>query len=241
MTGPTAEELRDLLAAVPLGPPTGASVAGPPAPRGPAADDHVSADRDPTVPNRRRPRRLPWFLGAVGAALVLVAVGAASWYVGRHPGLGSTPAPTVGVTRARPTGAPAPSGGVALPGCGAALPGGGRCPGELECFGPVRVRGSHASADRVSCGGRHTWESYALGDLPAAATPDDYQVVKAEPVVRLVCGTDTFTQTTGLVAGTEWRFEVLPPTPEAVAGGERTYRCLAGKGAGALAGPTLRH
>ena len=129
---------------------------------------------------------------------------------------------------------------MALPGCRAALPGGGRCPTELECFGPVRVRGSHASAEQVPCVGRHTWESYALGDLPAAVPPDDYQVVKAEPTVRLVCGTGTFKQATGLTAGAEWKFEVLPPTAEEVAGGERSYRCLAGKGAGALAGPTLR-
>ncbi|GAB3796422.1 hypothetical protein [Micromonospora zhanjiangensis] len=77
------------------------------------------------------------------------------------------------------------------------------------------------------------------GDLPVAATADDYQTVKAEPAVRLVCGAGTFKQSIGLPAAADWKFEVLPPTPEATAGGERTYRCLAGKGAGALAGPTL--
>jgi serine/threonine protein kinase len=256
---PTAEELRDLLTAVPLGPPTGSPVSGAPVSGSPAYDAPAQAgpagagrppvsrppvsapplpDHNPTVPNRRRSRRLPWFLGAVGVAALLVAVGAGSWYAGRHPGLGPTPSPSSGVSRSQSP-SRAPSGGIALPGCRTALPGGGRCPSELECFGPVRVRGSHASAERVPCVGRHTWESYALGDLPAAATPDDYQTVKAEPTVRLVCGAGTFKQATGLAAGVEWKFEVLPPTPEAVAGGERTYRCLAGKGAGALAGPTL--
>ncbi|MFC4109804.1 serine/threonine-protein kinase [Micromonospora zhanjiangensis] len=229
---PTAEELRDRLAAVPLGP---AATVSPPAPRRPAADHDVPADHNPTVPRRRRGPRLPWFLGGLGAVALLVAVGAGSWYAGRHPGDGPTPETRGTAT----TGTPVPSGGIALPGCRGRLPGDGRCPTELECFGPVRVRGTHASADRVPCAGRHTWESYALGDLPAATTVDDYQTVKAEPAVRLVCAAGTFTQTTGLAAGAEWKFEVLPPTPEAAAGGERTYRCLAGKGAGALAGPTL--
>ena len=62
-----------------------------------------------------------------------------------------------------------------LPGCttdaGAptVLPSGARCLPELECFGPMRIRGARAEAARVPCDGRHTWETYAEGLLPVLA------------------------------------------------------------------------
>ena len=36
-----------------------------------------------------------------------------------------------------------------------------------------------------------------------------------------------------------WRFAVLPPTADALAVGDRTYRCLAGMGDNELTGPAL--
>jgi serine/threonine protein kinase len=57
---PSAEQLRDLLAAVPLGPPSGVHPPGPPAAPPSAASIE---DATPTVPIAPRRRRLQWFLG----------------------------------------------------------------------------------------------------------------------------------------------------------------------------------
>jgi eukaryotic-like serine/threonine-protein kinase len=136
-----------------------------------------------------------------------------------------------------PVGDPAPSpsaavfGQAALPGCIVPLPAGGRCPSDVECFGPVE----EGRAERVACTGRHTWEAWAVGDLPASVKATDHAAVVASPVVRQVCGPTAFTSVTLLMSAQGWEFEVLPPEPD----GDRTFRCLAGKGENALAEPTL--
>ncbi|MFC7550526.1 protein kinase [Plantactinospora sp. GCM10030261] len=204
-------------------------------------------------------RRPTWqvVLGVVGAVLLLVTVGAVSWWVGRHPGDESRSAP-VSSAPAAPSGATSPAvagpdttpSGVgpgatasgaagALPGCPAGLPAGARCPTELECYGPVRIRGSAAQAERVPCSGRHTWESYAVGDLPAEVDAGNHASVVTEPTVARICAATTFTAVSGQPVVDGWRFEVLPPDRSAVATGDRAYRCLAGKGVDSLVGPTL--
>jgi serine/threonine protein kinase len=276
---PSAEELRDLLAAVPLGPPaagtvppvSGAPVSGSPVSGSPVSGaptsgggtgSHYSSrahappsapgapsaaappppampfhDATPTVPTTPRRPGLGWFLGGVAVLALTVAAGVGAWAVARLPG--PRPSPTgLAPSSAQPSGRPSVGGGGALPGCLVPLPGHARCPAELECFGPVLQRGSRARADRVPCAGRHTWESYAVGDLPAEATATDYPVVKADPTVRQVCGEDTFRLVTRM-SPNGWKLEVLPPTKEAAAAGDRTFRCLAGRGANELSGPTL--
>ncbi|WBB78824.1 protein kinase [Micromonospora sp. WMMD882] len=253
---PSALELRNLLARLPLGPadpgptvdpgppvtpPWSAdgspappwSADGPPwradasgssgrddpaVPRPPAQDGH------PTVPAPTR-RRRRWFLGGAGALALVASAGLGAWIGGppREP----EPGPSTGVVA-----------GV-LPGCvdGATeLPAGGRCADGLRCFGPVRVRGVRAEATEVRCDGRHTWESYAEGDLPADLVGADHAAVKADPVVRQVCSATTFRLTSGLSYAAGWNLEVLPPAPADAA---PTYRCLAGRGVDGLAAPTL--
>lgn len=149
-----------------------------------------------------------------------------------------TPTATLSATASE---VPPPSGPPrgALPGCLPPLPGGGRCTGELECFDPVRVRGTTAQAERVPCAGRHTWEAYAVGDLTAELDGADHETVKADRTVRQVCSEHSFRATTLLMTTTGWQFEVLPPTAQAVAAGDRSFRCLAGRGAHGLSRPTL--
>ncbi|SIN25378.1 serine/threonine-protein kinase [Micromonospora cremea] len=241
---PTALELHDLLASLPLGPPSapvsGAPVSGAPVsggtghvrpyapnqpvPRPPVEDVH------PTVPSGRRWRR--WFLGGAGALALAASASAGAWVAGSGPQPG--PSPSVSRVAAPATGP--------LPGCttdaGAptALPEGARCLPELECFGPVRIRGTRAEAARVPCTGRHTWETYAEGILPVSLVGAEYDdVVAAEPV-RQVCSATTFRLTTGITEPVGWHLEVLPPVDGSV---DRTYRCLAGRGVDALTAPTL--
>ncbi|MEV7330647.1 serine/threonine-protein kinase [Micromonospora sp. NPDC093244] len=233
---PSALELHEMLAGLPLGPPvsgapvsggaySGPYVASQPLPR-PAVEDTQQA-----APAGRRWRRR-WFLGGAGALALAASATAGAWVAGSAPPPG--PSPSASQVAAPATGP--------LPGCttsaGAptALPGGARCLPELECFGPMRIRGSRAEAARVPCVGPHTWETYAEGLLPVPLVGAEYdEVVAAEPV-RQVCSATTFRLTTGIAEATGWHLEVLPPVEGSV---DRAYRCLAGKGVNALSAPTL--
>ncbi|MBF9129727.1 hypothetical protein I0C86_12270, partial [Plantactinospora sp. S1510] len=201
--------------------------------------------RSPLARSRPRPSRrrsLFWFLGGLGAIVLVATIAGGSWYAATR----GLPAPSQSGSRG--TTAPATTsatrifpGGGALRGCLVALPGGARCPVELECFGPVRVRKTQAEAQRLSCSGRHTWESYAEGDLPLDVDATDHGAVKQDATVRGICNTNVFRLTTTLIDTDDWRFEVLPPSPSTGAAGpaNRTFRCLAGKGVDQLTGPTL--
>ncbi|BCB80385.1 hypothetical protein Pflav_067950 [Phytohabitans flavus] len=182
-------------------------------------------DNTPTVGTGRRRSPMRGILAGVAALALLVVVSATSWYVASRPD--PTPSPSVLLPT---TGAPLPSlGGGALPGC--LLPvQGGRCPAELECYGAADASGPGIRAPRVDCGGRHTWEAYAVGDLPEGAEPGD---IADEPAVKSLCTDSTFMRTTLLLSTAGWEFEVLGSE------GDRTFRCLAGKGRDALRGPTL--
>ncbi|SCL39893.1 Protein kinase domain-containing protein [Micromonospora pallida] len=241
---PSAVELRGLLAGLSLGTSDhphhqGTSFVGPwrhpgpaertgddssrgrtghPAPRPPVDDSH------PTVPAPAR-RRRRWFLGGAGVLALVASAGAGAW-VGSIP---ERPEPLPSTTAVAGT----------LPGCAdgtAELPAGGRCADELQCFGPVRVRGTRAQAVRVRCDRRHTWESYAEGNLPVELAGADHDTVKAAPAVTRVCNPTTFRLTSGLTQADGWKLEVLPPDTE---DSEQTYRCLAGRGVDGLAAPTL--
>ncbi|MEH1165800.1 serine/threonine-protein kinase [Micromonospora sp. CPCC 205539] len=237
---PSAVELHDLLASLPLGPTSapvsgapvsgGASHFGPyaatqPVPRPSAEDTH------PTGAGGRRWRRR-WFLGGAGVLALAASASAGAWMADGAP----TPRPTPSATHVA-----APATGL-LPGCTTgtgtptALPEGARCLPELECFGPVRIRGIRAEAARVPCAGPHTWETYAEGILPVPLVGAGYEDVAAAVPVRQVCSPTTFRLTTGIIESTGWHLEVLPPVDGSV---DRTYRCLAGKGVDALTTPTL--
>lgn len=267
---PTAEQLRDLLAALPLDPPrwfpaSAASVSRSPASavHGPAAyavpgsswppsswpgptTAQPVADSTPTVPTlKSRTRRRPgWLLAGLGGLALLAVIGTGTWYeVDAAPG---KPSPTgIASSSAAPgatpsLGATPPLGaGGSLRGCRQPLPGGGRCPGGAECFGPTQANGPVVQARRVPCAGRHTWEAFAVGDLPVAVTAADHAAVLADPTVRQVCGENTFRAVTLRTDTAGWRFEVLPPDPQALEIGDRTYRCLAGRGPDQLIGFAL--
>ncbi|MGW4497022.1 serine/threonine-protein kinase [Micromonospora sp. NPDC004336] len=233
---PSAVELRDLLAGLPLVPPgapvSGAPVSGYPAGGGPAGSTPRPAprppveDTHPTVATPAPSRRRRWFLGGAGMVALAASASAGAWLAGAS----SVPAPS-------PTADVAATSGL-LPACAAAtgLPDGTGCADELECFGPMEVRGARARAARVPCDGEHTWESYAEGRLPDTLVGADHARLRQAPAVRRVCNETTFRLTSGVSRVDGWNLEVLPPTG---ADADRTYRCLAGRGLDALASPTL--
>ncbi|MEU8049769.1 serine/threonine-protein kinase [Micromonospora haikouensis] len=201
------------------------------APRPPVDHDHPT---EPVTSGRRWRRR--WFLGGAGALALAASASAGAWVAGSAP---ATPTPTPVVTVGGTTTA---SRWGALPGCvsgsagPAELPAGARCVAELQCYGPMRVRGTRADAPRLPCDGRHTWEAYAEGELPAALVDAAHDEVAADPQVRQVCSPVTFRLTSGIAYTSGWRLEVLPPAAD---GPDRTFRCLAGRGVDGLYEPTL--
>ncbi|MFK3981757.1 protein kinase [Micromonospora sp. NPDC050397] len=230
------------------GPPTAGSAwpGGHSAPHGPAQPrPPVTArydDDHPTVRTNPRRRRLRWFFGGLGVLVLMGGTATGSWYAARAD---RTASPEISASA---TGAPLPpdgsssgvaSAGGALPGCRLVLPRGVRCTDELECFGPMRIEGTQAGASRVPCAGRHTWEAYATGDLPATVDAADHQAIWKDLAVQGVCNDNTFRVTTQLRTTGGWQFQILPPTGDELAPGERTFRCLAGKGTNVLDGPTL--
>ncbi len=242
---PSAVELRGLLAALPIdagvdpisavpyfGVPvqsTGGAYTvgrnGQPAPRPLMGED------GPTAParDRRWPRR--WLLGGAGVLALAASAGAGAWFGSSLPGLSSPTSLQSAIAD--------PNGPKALPGCaaeGVRLPTGARCVSELECFGPVRLRRDRAEATRVPCDGRHTWETYAVGDLPVALAGAGHAAVVADPAVQRVCNVRTFRLVSGIDEPAGWNLEVLPPSGTDA---DRSYRCLAGQGVDALAVPTL--
>ncbi|MET8909377.1 serine/threonine-protein kinase [Micromonospora sp. NPDC004551] len=240
---PSAVELRGMLAALPLdpgaAPVSGAPYPGPPFSGGSTTGGHPltrsgqpsprppSDDTHPTVParGRRWPRR--WFLGGAGVLALAASAGAGAWLADGGP------------TVVSPTPVASGAGAKVAPGCAAGdarLPAGARCASELECYGPVRLRRNQAEATQVPCDGRHTWETYAQGDLPAALAGAGHGAVLADPAVQQVCSVSTFQLVSGIRQVTGWNLEVLPPAATDL---DRTYRCLAGRGVDALAVPTL--
>jgi tRNA A-37 threonylcarbamoyl transferase component Bud32 len=257
---PSALELRDLLTALPLdpapapvsgapvsgGPSAGGSggggpyspgwttgqpgrTTGQPAPRPPAQDDQ------PTVAHGER-RRRRWFLGGAGVLALAASASAGAWVAGGAPPVaGPTASPTT-VGSSSPAARWGTLPGCAADGTAATLPPGARCTPVLECFGPVRLRADRAEAPQLSCEGRHTWETYVEGQLPAALAGAGHAAISADPTVRSVCNARTFRLTSGIDYTNGWRLEVLPPDG---ADPDRTYRCLAGRGVDALVAPTL--
>jgi eukaryotic-like serine/threonine-protein kinase len=266
---PSARQLRDLLAALPLGPAPAPATAPPatqpaaqptvylshsayppqpsPAPRPAPPASHPPAPHPVGGPERSF-RPMPWLIGTVGVLTLLLAI-AGFWFFVNRPGSalqgggGSTPTPAISPsaqgTATQGAAGILPLGGGILPGCLVPLPGGGRCPTELECFGPIEQTDSGVRAQPVSCDERHTWEVYAIGDLPAAVDVTDPALIEQDPAVREVCSAYSFRLVTLGRSVSGWQFRVLPPEPRALANGDRTYRCLAGRGPGGLTGPTL--
>ncbi|GIF58071.1 hypothetical protein Air01nite_41660 [Asanoa iriomotensis] len=236
---PSAEELRDRLAGLQMDafgaprPVSGAPVSGGPSPSQPVSGGpSVYVARSytpppgpgdhPTVPGASRRGRRRWWLGGLGMVAVLAIGGLTMWYANRAPDTDPTGSPerTQSVTL----------GSEPLNGC-IALPAGGRCPEGLECYsGDARL---------VDCAGTHTWEAFAVGDVPTSLTTVNRATLRADPSVRQLCGQSSFAAVTLLMNPQGWTFDVLPPSAAALAAGDRTYRCLAGRGPDALDGPAL--
>jgi hypothetical protein len=170
--------------------------------------------------------------------MVLIA-GAGVWYAGSRgdPVVQPSRKPSTSASVGSNGVSPGRSTGAAGPCVIAEIVPGARCPSEPECFGSLAEQGGVARVDRRGCDQVHTWETFALGSLSPQTRGVGRDVVKRDASVQALCRQfHLATLTDDLFS---WEVEVLPPTPEEFNRGERTFRCLGGKGPDKLTGPTL--
>ncbi|MDG4822381.1 serine/threonine-protein kinase [Asanoa sp. WMMD1127] len=264
---PSAEELRDRLAALPAdgfgparpisgAPTSGASASGGPVSGAPVSGAPVSGGATPSRPvsggpsvyvSRSYASPAPAQPSADDHPTVPGSRrGRRRWWLG---GFGMVALIAIGglttwYAASRPDtdpiGAPTP-----VPTASVRLGGGQALPG---CLIPLPAEGrcpdelecfDEAAAEQVPCAGPHTWETFAVGEAPVALTAVDRPTLRADPTVRQVCGRSSFMAATTLMSTEGWTLDVRPPDKTALAAGDRTYRCLASRGPDALEKPTL--
>ncbi|WFE30686.1 protein kinase [Solwaraspora sp. WMMD791] len=184
--------------------------------------------------------RLRMLAGGLGVLVLLAMTSVGTWMVakGSLPGGFDRPSAATPQERTpRPAGVTGPAGAV-LPNCELSTRPGLRCPDDLECF-EGELTGGQQQLAVVACTGRHTWETFAVGELPAHLSGADHATIEADPTVRAGCSAEVFRLVTLRMDVSDWRFAVLAPGEVALAGGEHSYRCLAGKGPNGLFGPAL--
>ncbi len=222
-------------------PPPPQPPAGPPWPApGYAAEETVTMSVGDPARKARGPRSgqpragSRWIATGTAVALLLTLVGGLTWYVLTRPrpepgppaGQHSSGPPPSSVQSSRPADAsPVVSGRSCLL---TQVTPGVFCAATPECY-------DAPSADqKVPCAQPHAWEVFALIDLPAGVTAVDQASVSSNPLVHNACsGVNVATLDPSLY---QWRVDVLPPTPEALRGGDRTVRCLAGPASGKATG-----
>jgi eukaryotic-like serine/threonine-protein kinase len=245
---PSAERIRDWLTALAIAP---QPVPGQDAVR--VTPEPVSRPEAWSMPTQPRPeepagpggpagakvsqRRSRWpFLGGT-AVLMLGLVAAGLWYgFGRPDG-------RVDLVATAPRGVAthgvAPAVAAPRAAIGSCLLGavGASCPTAAQCFDSLTVTSGVARAAALPCAKPHTWEVFAVGSLPSDVAGVGYPDVKEQPAVARVCNPATLMLVD--LDAHAWQVDVLPPTPEALARGDRTFRCLAGTGPDQQSGATF--
>lgn len=186
--------------------------------------------------------RMRMLASGLGVLVLLAMTSVGTWYVAKQSGPEMVVAPTTAPSGERTpqpetSGSPVVSGGV-LPNCQMTIRPELRCPDDAECF-EARAAADGPSVSATACTGRHTWETFVVGELPSRLLDADHAQIKADPDIRAACSESVFRVVTLRMDVRGWQFEVLPPDDLALADGDRTYRCLAGRGPGGLFGPTL--
>jgi hypothetical protein len=184
-------------------------------------------------------RRDRWPVIGTGLAILVLGLvaAAAAWYVA-GPSAGDRLTLRAGLSRGSPSRSSV-SGSVAPIGVGRCMLGaiGGACPAAPQCFDSLNVSAGVARAGALPCTRPHTWEVFALGTLPTGLPSVGYQEVKAEQTVERLCNAAVLVIVD--MAARAWLVDVLPPSPEAFAGGDRTFRCLAGTGPNQQSAPAF--
>ncbi|MEV1067080.1 serine/threonine-protein kinase [Streptomyces sp. NPDC050263] len=235
---PSAEALRDALAAADLhAPHSTSSATGLPAT--PAASVSVSP---PTVVGgeqrggRRRSAVLVLAataaLAVVGATAVLAdgsgsaTTGSARGSAGSTtPGASRSAVPSSAATDFRVTTTTKDCPAAAVPGADA------RCTETAECWGGIVAIVGMVTVNRSDCFVEHPWETFAIAPLPADGMTIDQRELARHPTVRQLCSRDVLAKSrlgrARDIALADWTIEIVPPSQMSYADGLRVYRCVA--------------
>jgi hypothetical protein len=194
----------------------------------PVSEQPTGAEQ-PTGPERVPARRPRWPFFGAGVAVLLVGLLAGALWYGMGPAGPNRLALLAGGARssARASSSSSARPGIGIGGCmlGAV---GAACPSAPQCFDSLTVSSGVARARSLPCTRPHTWEVFAIGLLPGDVRAVGYPAVKSQQTVARVCNSATLTLID--MDARSWQVDVLPPSPEAFAGGDRSFRCLAGTG-----------
>ena len=111
---------------------------------------------------------------------------------------------------------------------------GARCTAAPECWNGLVETEGIITASTLPCRGPHSWQTFAIGIMPSAASSFDADTVQANPTVRAVCSYAVMLRSrvgrARLIPRSQWKIQVVPPDEAAYNSGVRTYRCLAALG-----------
>jgi eukaryotic-like serine/threonine-protein kinase len=196
--------------------------------------DPIPGVRSPAPRPERPGRRGLWWAIAAGAVAVAAAISLGMAYAASGPRnifrtpvvAGSSPAtPDTQTSTAGPSPTRSGSASPNLLSCMVPVSEDVKCIKSPECYDTAKKP--------VDCAGKHTWEAFLAGELPADVKPAD---AERSPRLQRVCTRAVlFSIDPAIVQDSDkWTVAVLPPTS-----GNRTYRCIASLGANALTGPRL--
>jgi serine/threonine protein kinase len=108
---------------------------------------------------------------------------------------------------------------------------GARCTASPECWdGLVEDGDIFAPPSALPCDGLHTWQTFAIGIMPADVASYDVNTVQASPTVSAVCSYAVLLRSrvghARIIPRSQWSIQVVPPDEEEYDSGVRTYRCL---------------
>ncbi|WP_219825651.1 serine/threonine-protein kinase [Nonomuraea typhae] len=256
---PSAAALRDALAAVHVDPATPVRQAAPspafqPAPPGypgvpsqPAtsppgypgvpSQPATSPPGDASTRSSRRAGRKQARKGVGLVAALVVAVGAGAAvgvYALRGPGATTLqPGPSSSAKTGQASPAAFPGLDTYTENCPAAKVkgAGAACVKESECWGGLAIVAGDTRARRLGCEEKHSWETFAVGRIPADSETYDQQDLERHPTIKKVCGVATMLASRRgkeQVERSRWMTTVLPPSAARFEKGDRVYRCVGG-------------
>jgi hypothetical protein len=113
-----------------------------------------------------------------------------------------------------------------------------RCPQSPECWTGILDSEGVITTNAEPCAGAHSWQTFAIGIMPASASGFNVNLVQVNSVVRAVCSYAVMLSSregqARQIPRSQWQIQVVPPDEAAYDSGVRTYRCLASRGLDAL-------
>ncbi|NEC92027.1 serine/threonine-protein kinase [Streptomyces sp. SID12501] len=234
---PSAEALRDALAAVDLTDSAGATSAPAPAPLSTALPTTVP-------PSATSPRRTKVSVRLSVAAVAVVVVGTGGTVAYQYLPPSTTEAPTTGSSASASASASGAGGATQATNAGYGVPTttencpatdvaglGGRCTTTAECWGGMVVNVGIVSVNRSDCVVEHPWETFAIAPLPSTGMTDNQRELENHPDVRKLCSPEVLAKSRQgdalKIDPADWTIDVLPPTQTQYADGLRVLRCVA--------------